>query len=233
MAKQSKADTIRARSGALSESTFFGFLKAVKKTAQELADAGMTHAGEFKKADALGIHRDAIKLAIRFDKMEDTKRDDILRSFDRYRAWLGWDSQRDLVDLIEADAADEGDDGEGETEGAAPQGETESEAGPGELDFSAEDPAPKPEVIETAAADWGEEGLIPHNAAEIAQNAAQAFSAGEDAGKDGDGAASNPHPTEHPFHLAWERGRKNGEIQAAASLSAGDAEADALATAQA
>lgn len=184
----------------LDRDTFFHFVGHVNAAKQKLDDAAMAHAGEWKKADPYGIHAQAAKLFCRLDKMEELKRGDFLRAFDKYRDWSDWDAQADLVDAVEEDieaqerAEREGDDENDES------GEPSRE--PATIAADKESPVPEVEA---------DEGV--DSAAEVTEELARAgflFADGKSAALNGEALETNPHPQDGTAHGIWSRGHAQG-----------------------
>lgn len=210
-----KAEVRRARAKGLTSEQFFGFVDDVKEARQELDDANTAHATTHKKADGLGIHPQAVKLYLRLDKMEDTKRNDFLRAFDQYRGWADhWHAQADLYEQPGADATplEEAINATDRDSSDEPKPLGDIVAGIVADAKPAYDVASPPDLpgAETAdeQADWGEEGADETNA-EL-ENAGFTFAEGRKAGQQGAEADANPHPAASPSHAIWERGRVQG-----------------------
>lgn len=84
--------------------TFLRFLRGVSETKQDLADAQTTNASEWKRAEQLSINKAAAKQIISLNNMDESKREDFLRSFWMYCAYMNWYPQkwRDLIDQADA-----------------------------------------------------------------------------------------------------------------------------------
>ncbi|AIB11800.1 hypothetical protein ABAZ39_07270 [Azospirillum argentinense] len=226
-----KAEVRRARAKGLTSEQFFGFVDDVKEARQELDDANTAHATTHKKADGLGIHPQAVKLYLRLDKMEDTKRNDFLRAFDQYRGWAGhWSAQADLYEQPGADAtpleeAMNATDRDSSDE-PKPLGDIVAgivaDAKPA-YDVASPSDLPGAEPADEQA-DWGDEGSDETNA-EL-ENAGFTFAEGRKAGQQGAEADANPHPAASPSHAIWERGRVQGAADEPAEDEATDREAD-------
>lgn len=74
------------------------FITDIKRAVQEKNDATTNHASLWKQAKDAGVHTEALKLALRLDRMEDDKRNDFLRSLDQLRRYMGLDRALDLFD---------------------------------------------------------------------------------------------------------------------------------------
>lgn len=143
----------------LTPEMFKNFLAEVAEKRQDLDDAAMAHAAEFKHADSLGIHRGAAKLTIQLDRYEPAKRADFLRSFDQMRDWMEhWDAQPDLLEQ-EEQASGEDDGGDLETEGAIFEGAGEDGGGYGET-IATETAAATEETIVVDADPGEDEALV-------------------------------------------------------------------------
>jgi hypothetical protein len=218
MAKKSKKAEARAAAGRVLDSrTFHRFIGDVAALKQELDDAGTAHASGWKKADPLGIHPEAAKLYCRLDKMEDTKRADFLRAFDRYREWSDWAIQPDMFDdeSVMAGAMAREADGDGTDE--APERSERAPAEPG--------PLPVTEEALKVDADLGEETAV--EATEELAGAGFIFADGKQAALDGREAEVNPHAEGATAHSIWARGHARG-VADKAEAESGETEADVV-----
>ena len=79
-------------------------LRGLRETAQGCADATTTNATEWKSTKSVGIHKSALKDAMKIDNMSEDKRADYMRAFKAYCDWFkkygGWEDQTDLVDAV-------------------------------------------------------------------------------------------------------------------------------------
>lgn len=210
MAKGDKAKQRQQRSRGLERDKFDGFINSVASARQKLTDANMAHAGEWKNADALGIHRQAAKLYLHIDTMGDTKRADFLRNFDRYRKWSDWDDQPDMLD--QADEAESTTEREQPPLVAMPGiGDDEREPSePAPLDFEDKPPVESPPKLEEPEV---EADPVDETAAQVTEEMAGAgftFADGKDAAIKGRPADSNPHIGGSPSHSIWVRGYEQG-----------------------
>lgn len=184
----------------LQPDTFHRFIRTVSAAKQKLSDANMAHAGEWKKAEPLGIHPQAAKLYCRLDDMEETKRRDFLRAFDQYREWADWRAQPDMFD----DQPDAGDRPPVELVEAPLIGEDERE----DADRTE---AERPATAEDAAAgDVEADGVEDEAAADQLAGAGFVFADGKAAALDGRPVDDNPHPADAPTHSIWSRGHAQG-----------------------
>lgn len=193
--------------GALDRETFYTFIGDVARAKQRLDDANMSHAGIWKKAEPYGVHSQAAKLFCRLNRMEDTKRADLLRAFDTYRSWAEhWAVQ---ADLLAEDGAEDGDD-------------LQDDAGEQAGDDRGDDRDPTPIDREPALLAESEEGT-PEVEAEIGEEsvteateelagAGYTFAAGRYAALTGEDAETNPHPEGSLPHSIWSRGYAAGVL---------------------
>jgi hypothetical protein len=201
MARGRRASKEWAEPPKLEADTFRRFVRTVGTARSRLNDANMTHAGEWKKAEPLGIHPQAAKLFCRLDDMEDTKRKDFLRAFDTYREWADWAAQGDMFEEETegtADAAAEPPEGDGEGAGDD-TGREPSEPLP--------EREPLPDNVEVEA-DHGEDTSA--EATEELANAGYTFADGRQAAIEGRAAEGNPHPETSPAYPIWARGHAQG-----------------------
>lgn len=201
--RSKKAEDRKARASRLTAKQFKSFIGSVGELRQDLDDASMAHAAEFKKADSLGIHKAASALVMKLDKMEAAKRADFLRSFDTYRDWMEeWDAQADLLEQDdESSGEDEGGEGGGycDTSNPPPIGEP----------TRAEPEAP----VQQVDADQGEEtGSGP---VEDLEKAGYIFATGKAAGLAGeDLEAGAPDQKQQPAaYASYSRGHALGVQQ--------------------
>jgi hypothetical protein len=89
------------------KSTFNQFIRKVNSRKADCDSANMEHAGEWKRAEDLNIHKGAAKLTAKLKRMDSEKRAHFLRAFDIYRDYEVLDDHEDLVDQAEEAAADE------------------------------------------------------------------------------------------------------------------------------
>ena len=72
------------------------FANEIDRLKSKLDDASMDHAGVYKRAEAAGANKKALKLATQLRNMEPAKRQDYLASLDFYCRALGVFAQGDL-----------------------------------------------------------------------------------------------------------------------------------------
>jgi hypothetical protein len=228
-----KPTPIPTTSGDLNKDAFHKFLTAITNTKQRVADATTAHASEFKRCDALQIHPEALKLIQKLDRMGEEKRGNLLQAFDRYRTWMTWDAQLDLLETADehdgagADAEDIDDDGETVF---SDDGEEERERGPAELTFASTDREEGDPMLEETAQAWGAADDQADNS-EVYDRGGVVYHAGRDAGRAGKTADANEYLGEEAD--LWERGRIVGAKDFLASEAASIAdehEADEPAT---
>lgn len=197
--RSKKAEDRKARASRLTAKQFKSFIGSVGELRQDLDDASMAHAAEFKKADSLGIHKAASALVMKLDKMEAAKRADFLRSFDTYRDWMEeWDAQADLLEQDdESSGEDGGEDGEGGGYGDA------SNPPPVGEPTRAEPEAP----VQQVDADQGDN--LNQTVVQL-EDAGYIFATGKAAGLEGKEPGDNPHQETQPAFAVWERGRALG-----------------------
>lgn len=208
MAKGKAAQREQARHH-LTKDKFEGFTRNIKRLKQELADSTTAHAAAWKDADPMGIHPKAAKLFLDLDRMEDTKREDFLRSFDRYRAWAGWGAQPDMFEQPEEPA----DEPLPFQAAAPPTPEHDTEGlgeGAGEESGDLIDEVEEVEAAETGVDADGEEDEGDTEVTEDPMQGPKEFEAGREAAKSGAEAEENPHPAGTSLSLAWANGHKQG-----------------------
>jgi hypothetical protein len=210
MAKgKSKKAAERARiASRLTPEMFKKFLVEVADKRQDLDDAAMAHAAEFKHADSLGIHRGAAKLTIQLDRYEPAKRADFLRSFDQMRDWMEhWDAQPDLLEQETESDGEDGGDGDLESEGAIFEGAGDG-SGYGETTTAETTDAAEETIV--VDADPGEDDALVVD--EPLDEAGYTFACGKKAGLEGKQPEDNPETDKRlKAHNIWERGRALGE----------------------
>lgn len=180
----------------LDKDVFFGFVRRVKGLKQEVSDANMAHAGQWQKAEGLGIHLQAGKLFVRLDDMEATKRSAFLRAFDEMRRWSDWDSQADLFEA----AAEAGPDPQDVPLEERPLVGDDERAPQGEAD---------PSIAEVEA-EGAEDGEQEAEATEELAGAGFIFAEGKQAGMAGQSPDANPNPEGSAAYRAWANGHAQG-----------------------
>lgn len=228
MAKGKKAEQRRQKARGLDRETYMGFMADVAEKKQELDDTKMSHAGAWKKAEALGIHPDVAKLFAKLDRYEPTKLADWLRSFDKYRPWYeDWTAQPDLWDDQPTESAgaeqEDREDGDGDEPGLdLDQRETAAAGDP--------EPPPDTEAVlrEQEEADPVDE--TPAEATEELAGAGYTFEAGRGNALAGNGAELNPHPASSPSRDIWARGHAQGLKDKAAAESEAESQEGAADT---
>jgi hypothetical protein len=201
MAKGKKAAS-REMGRQLDQSTFFRFISGVKTVKQDLDDAAMAHAAEWKKAEPLGIHSAAAKLFAQLDRMEDLKRADFLRAFDRYRNWAAWNAQSDLLETTETAAEVGSADRDYEDEERADHADADAS------EHTEREPAAVQEPLAEVEADLGEDTAA--EATEELAGAGFVFADGKEAALSGQAVETNPHSEGSPSHSIWTRGHAQG-----------------------
>lgn len=212
MARSKKPSPIPTTSNGLTKDTFHKFLTAITNTKQKVSDATTAHASEFKRCDALQIHPEALKPIQKLDRMSEEKRGNLLQAFDRYRTWMTWDAQLDLLEAADEHDGADMTDADDHYDGALQSGddEEETERAPAGLTFASAEPREEidPMLEETAKA-WEN---IPANEGSDSDydEAGFTFAAGRQAGSAGESVTTNPHPEGGSSHDTWLRGYRIG-----------------------
>lgn len=203
--RSKKAEERKARASRLTVQQFKSFLGSVGELRQDLDDAAMAHAAEFKKADSLGIHKAASALVMKLDKMEPAKRADFLRSFDQYRDWMEeWDAQPDLLEQNDEDDESAGDEA-GEEDGAGEDGGYGDAGDPPPIT----EPTPRAEADAPVLVDADQGDTLNAPIVQL-EDAGYIFATGKEAGLEGKQATDNPHRETDAAYAVWERGRALG-----------------------
>lgn len=195
---------------------------SIKRARQAKDDANTAHASIWKEAKDAGCHTEALKLALKLDKMEDDKRNDFLRSFDQLRGHLGLNRALDMFDQVGAEvsiAADsdkaspgpapqwDGNDAPFDVDQPGESGEEVIPAAAAEDEQQEEAAAAEPET----AADW-RDAEIPVD--QMPEDAGACFNAGCAARRAGEGEDANPH--DHTVDLGrascWLKGWRHADV---------------------
>ena len=227
---------IPTTSGGLTKDAFQKFLTKITNTKQKVSDAQTAHASEFKRCDVLQIHPEALKLIQKLDRMSEEKRDNLLQAFDRYRSWMNWGAQLDLLESAAdsvGESVGEQDDDFLDDDGQIPFGDDEDDAepsGPAELNFAEGEREEGEPVLEETAQEWdgADDGGLDEGALD---QGGQIFAAGVAAGALGKTLEENPHDRSYAEEAAdiWEKGRIAGFrkfLDAEASAVADEREAE-------
>lgn len=81
------------------------FASSIGAARQDLDDATMAHAEEWKAAEEAGIHRAALKHVLRLKKQDAAKSRDFQTHFDAYADILGLNAQLELFDQAQKEEA--------------------------------------------------------------------------------------------------------------------------------
>lgn len=188
---------------------FDRLLAGLRESAQNLADAQTENAGNWKGAKDKGVNNEALKLALKLDRMSDEKRGDFLKAFDAYRRYFKyWDAQPDMFETAPPEPERRNDQG-------APwpvddDDEDAEDGGPAELNFSTPGYADDEDREDGPEAERVTEPLNVDDQA----GAGHAFNDGKNAGLAGVGAEANPHEDGGILAQQWEAGRVEGADRA-------------------
>ena len=81
------------------------FAASIATLKQDLADATMAHAEEWKTAEKAGIHKAALKHVLKLKKQDAAKTRDFQNHFDAYADILGLNAQLELFDQAREEEA--------------------------------------------------------------------------------------------------------------------------------
>lgn len=201
----------------VSKRVFLSFLHEIKDLKQTLSDANTKHAQEWKQADKLGINAHTAKMIARWDKMEEAKRLDELRSLFKYIPWMGWGVQGAMFDSkLTAALNPSSDDDDGESgAGGDQEGETEVAELPLQMIETRELPSAERALQEQEEREEPVDDAPAQHTEELA-NGGFTFAAGREAAERGEVADACPHPEGAPSHTLWMNGHARGLADKAA-----------------
>lgn len=100
------AKKVDKKPAAVTEDEYRKFMADICASKQKCDDASTANAQAWKRADNIGVHKEAAKLIQRLRKMDVSKRDDFLRAFRTYLGWEQFDEQPDMFDQPEEGVLD-------------------------------------------------------------------------------------------------------------------------------